>query len=379
MPPTPSRRAVEDLVRLSAPDVDETDRQALLEAFDTGWIAPVGPAIADFEDRLREATGAQAAVALSSGTAALHLALTVAGVRPGDTVLVPTATFAATAFAVLHAEARPIFVDVSESTWCLDATLVERYLEHTSSRGLPTPRAMIPVDLYGYIPDYLELRRIAARFGIAIIEDAAEALGSSLEGQPAGSLGDLGVLSFNGNKIITTSGGGALLGPTERIEHARHLSTQARLPTLHYEHDEVGYNYRLSNILAALGSSQIARLPQKVARRQSILDLYQRELADVSWLRPLANSEANAWLSVCMLGPSWPSPREVCSRLASLGVEARPFWKPMHQQPVFQAAERVGGEVAASLYRRGLCLPTGSGLTDSQISRVVSALHRIRQ
>lgn len=361
-------------VLLSAPDVDASDREALLRAFDGGWIAPVGPELDAFERELAQYVGAEACVGLASGTAALHLGLLGAGVMPGDEVVVQTLTFAASAFAVAHAGAVPVFCDVEPGSWGLDPDLLDGFLAERAAVDR-LPAAVMPVDLYGSCADYARLRAVCDRYGVPLIEDAAEALGSRSAGQMAGTFGETAALSFNGNKIITTSGGGALLGPADVIDRARYLATQARMPVLHYEHEAIGWNYRLSNLLAALGRSQLARLEAKIARRTAIADGYRADpdLSALSWC-PFATTERpNHWLSVALL-PDGIDPASVCDHLRAEQIEARPAWKPMHQQPVFAGCEALGGEVADEIYDRGLCLPSGSGMTSGQEERVHVAL-----
>lgn len=361
-------------ILLSAPDVDDSDRDALVRAFDAGWIAPVGPELDQFEIELAAYVGAPACVALASGTAALHLGLLDAGVGPGDEVVVQTLTFAASAFAVVHAGATPIFCDVEPGTWSLDPELLDAFLAERAAVDR-LPKAVMPVDLYGSCADYTRLSQVCARYDVAMVEDAAEGLGSRSAGQMAGSFGDSAALSFNGNKIITTSGGGALLGPVETVERARYLATQARTPVLHYEHEAIGWNYRLSNLLAALGRSQLARLESKIARRAAIFDAYRLDpdLAALAWCPFAATERPNHWLSVALL-PVGLEPAEVCQQLRGGQIEARPAWKPMHLQPVFADREAIGGEVADEIFDRGLCLPSGSGLSLADEDRVHTAL-----
>jgi dTDP-4-amino-4,6-dideoxygalactose transaminase len=363
-----------DTIFLSPPDVGAAERAAVLRAIDGGWIAPVGPDLDAFEAELAAYVGVPACVGLSSGTAALHLALLVVGVQPGDEVVVQSATFAGSAFPVVHAGARPVFCDVDAATWGMDPDLVESFLEDRARSGR-LPAAVMPVDLYGLCPDHQHLAEVCARFGVPVVEDAAEALGSVSAGRRAGSFGEVAALSFNGNKIITTSGGGALLGPAELVERARYLATQARRPVLHYEHADIGFNYRLSNLLAALGRAQLARLEDGIARRDAIARRYRQELPQLQWAPDGVTERPNRWLAVGLLPPGI-APLEVCEALAGEGIEARPAWKPMHTQPVFAAAERIGGAVAEELFARGLCLPSGSSLTDGQQDRVIAAVHR---
>ena len=232
----------------------------------------------------------------------------------------------------------------------------------------------MPVDLYGLCPDYAELRQVCDRFEIPVVEDAAEALGSISGGRHAATFGDIGVLSFNGNKIITTSGGGALVGPEAMIERARHLATQAREPVLHYEHTEVGFNYRMSNLLAALGRAQLSRLERGIARRAEIGAAYRDAFSTIEWLDSRTTERPNRWLTVGLL-PVEMEPAAVCEYLAAQGIEARPLWKPMHDQPVFARSERIGGEVADEMFARGICLPSGSSMTDDDLQRVIDSLH----
>jgi dTDP-4-amino-4,6-dideoxygalactose transaminase len=362
---------------LSPPDVGAAERELLLDAFDSGWIAPLGPHVDAFEKEFAEAVDVPYAVALSSGTAALHLALHVLGIGRGDEVLTSTMTFAATANAITYVGGTPAFVDVSRETWNLDPDLLEEALANRSRRGRQAA-AVLSVDLYGQCADYARITAICARFGVPLIEDAAEALGATYGKSPAGSFGECAAFSFNGNKIITTSGGGALLGSTELADRARYLSTQARTPALHYEHVDIGFNYRMSNLLAALGRSQLAGLEPKIARRTEIDSTYRShpDLAELGWCPYRNTDRPNHWLSVALL-PTGLDPSEVCRSLATEGIEARPAWKPMHIQPVFADNERIGGTVAEDLFERGLCLPTGSALSDGQVDRVVTALAKL--
>lgn len=369
-------KAESERILLSPPDVGEPERDALLRAFDSGWIAPAGPELAAFEAELAVFLGVdvEACVALSSGSAALHLALIVSGIGPGDEVVVPTTTFAATAFAVVQTGATPVFIDVSAQTWCIDLDLLQEELERRDKSGQPQVAAVMPVDLYGYMPDYSRLETMCSYHGVTVIADAAESLGSSLNGQMAGTFGDVSVLSFNGNKIMTTSGGGALVGPTEAVLHARHLATQAREPVLHYEHNEVGFNYRMSNLLAALGRAQLQGLPERIARRQEIHRTYVESLPELTWRKASGSEEPNCWLSVGLL-PEGFSPSEVCAALDVAGIEARPFWKPMHKQPVFANSGCCGSGLASeSLYQRGIALPSGSTMSLADVERVAGVL-----
>jgi pyridoxal phosphate-dependent aminotransferase EpsN len=359
---------------LSPPDVGPRERELLLDAFDSNWIAPLGPHVDAFEREFAEFVGVHAAAALSSGTAALHLALLLLGVGPDDDVLVPSLTFAATAYAVTYVGARPVFLDSEWATWNVDPALVEEELEQRARAGQRQPAAVMVVDLYGQCASWDPILEACARHGVPVIEDAAEALGATYRGREAGSFGALNVFSFNGNKIITTSGGGMLAGnDTEAIARARDLSTQARDPAPHYEHTEIGFNYRMSNLLAALGRAQLEGLPEKVARRRAINARYRAAFAEAPGIGFLPNASDGVptnWLTVITLD----DPTAVREHLESLDVEARPAWKPMHLQPVFAGCEMRGGAVAEEIFRKGLCLPSGSSMTDADIARVVDGV-----
>lgn len=364
---------------LSPPDVGEEERKLLLEAFDSGWVAPAGPALAAFEEDVAARLGVRAAVALSSGTAALHLALQILGVGRGDTVLVPTLTFAATANPVTYLGATPVFVDCDPGTWTVDPGLVEEELEVRARQGEP-PAAVVAVDLYGQCADYDRLAEACAHHGVPLLADAAESLGSTYRGRPAGALGVAAALSFNGNKIVTAGGGGMLVSDDEAlVSRARHLATQARRPVPHYEHEDVGYNYRMSNLLAAVGRGQLRSLDAKVAARRATYDAYRRALADVpgvSMMPLAARGTSNCWLSCLTVDAEefGASRDDVRAHLERHGIEARPTWKPMHRQPVFADHPRRGGAVADDVFGRGLCLPSGSQLTDADRTRVVETL-----
>lgn len=360
---------------LSPPDVGEPERQALLRAFDSKWIAPVGPELSAFETELAEYTGVEACAAVSSGTAALHLALLDAGVGPGDEVVVQSATFAATAFAVTYTGAKPIFCDSDFETWGLNPELLELFLKERAAAD-KLPAAVMAVDLYGSCANYERLTALCDEHDVPLIEDAAEALGSQVGGRAAGSFGRSAVLSFNGNKIMTTSGGGALLGSAETVNRARYLATQAKQPNLHYEHTEVGFNYRMSNVLAALGRAQLAGLEAKIERRQQIHEMYRAQLPELEWCPFGATSRPNHWLTVGLL-PEGYNPAQVCEALSTRNIEARPAWKPMHLQPVFASNEMIGGDVSETLFRNGLCLPSGSSHSDETIQTVINAVAHV--
>ena len=366
---------------LSPPDVRTPERVALLAALESGWVAPVGPDLDAFETELAERCGVPHAVALSSGTAALHLALLQVGVGPGDEVLVPTATFAATANAVTYCGARPCFIDADPVTWQMSPNLLATELAERKNRGT-LPAAVITVDLYGACADYHAILALCAEYGVPVVEDAAEALGATFAGRPAGSFGAAGVLSFNGNKIITTSSGGALLCHDDgAADRARYLATQARRPVAHYEHTEVGFNYRLSNLLAAFGRGQLATLDERIARRRAIQARYRQafaELPGVLFPTTDATNTTNAWLTCITLEPGVASlqPGQLRVDLEAQNIETRPLWKPMHAQPVFRGHPARLDGTADRLFATGLCLPSGSGMADRDLERVIEAVHR---
>jgi dTDP-4-amino-4,6-dideoxygalactose transaminase len=364
-------------IYLSPPHVGDEERVRVLAALDSGWIAPLGPEVDAFEREVAAVSARRSGAATNSGTAALHLALRLLGVGAGDDVLMPSLTFVATANAAVYVGARPVFLDVSPETWAIDPALVAEELTLRAARGR-LPAAVVSVDLYGQCADYDALTAICAGHGVPLVVDAAEALGATYRGRPAGSAGVLAVFSFNGNKIITTSGGGMLVGDDAAvIARARALAAQARIPVAHYEHTEIGYNYRLSNLLAALGRAQLDGLPHRVARRREINAEYRRQLADLPGLEfmPVAGyGEPSHWLTVVQLDPASArcSPEGLRLVLEESDVEARPTWKPLHLQPVFAGAPTGGMSVSEQVFSRGLCLPSGSDLTEEQQDKVVT-------
>jgi len=369
-------------IYLSPPHLSGLEEAFLKEALDSGWIAPLGPQVEAFEREFAEAVGVPHALAVSSGTAAIHLALLAAGVEPEDEVVVSTLTFAASAFPVLYIGARPIFVDSERRSWNMDPHLLAEFLERWAKVGR-LPKAVILVHLYGQSADIDPIQELCEAYGVALIEDAAEALGSTYKGRSPGTLGVAGIYSFNGNKIITTSGGGMLVSSdAELIAHARKLATQAREPVPWYEHAEVGYNYRLSNLLAAVGRAQLRTLEDRVQARRRIFERYVAGLSDLPGLtfQPEAPwGRHTRWLTVVTLDPEafGRTPEEVRRALEEQGIETRPVWKPMHLQPVFREAETVGGEVAEELFARGLCLPSGSSLSLEDQDRVIEAIRAL--
>jgi dTDP-4-amino-4,6-dideoxygalactose transaminase len=366
-------------IYLSAPHMDGEERKLLLEAFDSNWIAPAGPDIGAFEQEFAGAVDLPYATALSSGTAALHLALLTLGVSAGDDVIVSDFTFAASANAVTYVGARPVFVDSNTSTWNMDPDLLKEELSERAKFGR-LPKAVLVVDLYGQCADYDRIEPICEEFGVPVVEDAAEALGASYRGSPAGSFGTAGVFSFNGNKIITTSGGGMLVSTDGSfVDRVRYLSTQAREPVLHYEHTAIGFNYRMSNLLAAIGRGQLRRLSDKVQRRRAIYSYYERALGTLPGIEFMPEADygtSNRWLTCLLVNDEefGASRDDIIRALEERDIESRPTWKPMHLQPVFAGAPYRGTEVASGLFKKGLCLPSGSSNEDDDIERVVEAV-----
>ncbi len=366
-------------VYLSPPDAGAVERELLLDAFDSNWLAPLGPHVDLFERELAARVGLEHAAALSTGTAALHLGLLLAGVRTGDEVIVPSLTFVATANAVRYLGAEPVFVDSDPRSWSMDAALLADELETRARQGR-LPAAVVSVDLLGGCPDYDAIEPTCAQFDIPLIEDAAEALGATHRGRPAGSFGICAAFSFNGNKIITTSGGGMLVSSSATlVAKARFLASQAREPAPHYEHSELGYNYRLSNLLAALGRGQLQGLDERIARRHVLHRRYREafEAVDGLDMMPVGpNVEPNYWLTCIVVDPSRAGIGREDIRLAleSLNVESRPVWKPLHLQPLYRNVRSIGGMVAEKIFEQGLCLPSGSALSPADQDRIIAVI-----
>jgi dTDP-4-amino-4,6-dideoxygalactose transaminase len=366
-------------IYLSPPHMGPAERELLLAAFDSNWIAPLGPHVDAFERELCERVGMPHGAALSSGTAGLHLALIMLGVQPGDEVVVSTLTFAATANAVRYVGATPVFIDCDRETWTMDPDLLEEEL-----RG-KRAKAVIAVDLYGQCANYGRIVEICERHGVPLIEDAAEGLGATCNGKSAGSFGKCAVFSFNGNKIITTSGGGMLVSRDEKfVQRARYLATQAREPAPHYEHTTVGYNYRLSNLLAAVGRGQLRALDERVAQRRANNAFYRevfRDVPGITFMPEAPYGTCTFWLTCVQVRPeAFGATREdIRVALEKLDIEARPVWKPMHLQPVFSECRARGGRIAAELFEYGLCLPSGSSLSYADRARVADAVVACRR
>ena len=361
------------------------------EAFDTNWVAPLGANVDGFERELQAFTGVRYAAALTSGTAALHLALIILGVEPGDVVICQSMTFSASANPIAYVGATPVFVDSEADTWNMDPDLLESAIKALLQKGRRI-KAIIPVHLYGMPAKMEEILSVASHYDIPVIEDAAESLGSAYQGKAMGTFGKMGVLSFNGNKIITTSGGGALIGDDpDLIEKARFLATQARDEAPHYQHSHIGYNYRMSNIVAGIGLGQMEVLPSRIGRRREINQWYRNLLAHVPGItfqsKPGADFYSNFWLTAITIDPSragvdpgtisrsYGASREVVRmRLLEEKIESRPLWKPMHMQPVFKDAPAFVNGTSETLFERGLCLPSGSNMTEADMGRIEKTL-----
>ena len=367
-------------IYLSPPHVFGDEQSLVKDAFATNWIAPLGPHVDAFEKEFQDVVDVPHAVALSSGTAALHLAMELLGVGAGDHVICSSLTFSASANPICYQRATPVFVDCDD-TWTIDPNLLEAALKSGDAAGRRA-KAVIAVDLYGQCADYEQVLRVCDRFGVPLVEDAAEALGATYNGRSSGGFGRLGVFSFNGNKIITTSGGGMLVSHEKALaDRARFLATQARDPAPHYQHSCIGYNYRLSNVLAAIGRGQLTTLTERVAARRRIFDRYVevlRDLPGVDFMPEASYGRSNRWLTCLTIDPvRFGADREsVRLALEAENIEARPVWKPMHMQPVFAGSPMFGGAVSERLFQRGLCLPSGSSLTAEDQDRVTSIVRR---
>ena len=372
---------------LSTPHIGNNELQYVNEAFATNWIAPLGPHVNAFEHDLQEQTQTRHAAALSSGTSAIHLALILLGVKFGDTVFCQSITFSASANPIAYQGATPVFIDSEKNTWNMDPNLLKTALQDAKING-NLPKAVIPVHLYGLPAKMNEIIAIANEYGVPVIEDAAEALGSNINGKSCGSFGTFGVLSFNGNKIITTSGGGALLSEDgAMIEKARFLSTQARDVAPHYQHSHIGFNYRMSNVLAGIGRGQLEVLNDRVKARRNNFEKYRQFFSkqnnqdfEIQFQEEPEGYFSNRWLTCILVDPAKNKglTREVI-RLAmdAENIETRPLWKPMHQQPVFASAKSYLNGVSDNLFENGLCLPSGSNLTEEDFSRIFDCLDTI--
>lgn len=361
-------------IYLSPPHVGPRERELLLDAFDSNWIAPLGPHVDAFEAEVASFSGRKYAVATNSGTSALHLALRYYGVSRGNRVMTSSLTFAATANAICYQDAIPVFIDSCPGSWNMDPALLEQALAAAKKSGT-MPKAVVPVDLYGQCVDYDAISALCDSYKVPLIVDAAESLGASYSGRPAGSTGHAAIFSFNGNKIITTSGGGMLVSDDINLtDKARFWATQARDPAPHYQHTEMGYNYRLSNLLAAVGRAQLEGLPDKVNIRRSHCEFYKNEFSElpISLMPEPANCRSTRWLSVMTIDSADANADRdrVIELLAANNIESRPVWKPMHLQPLYASCEMFGGDVSQRLFETGLCLPSGSSLSEEERDRV---------
>lgn len=369
---------------LSSPHMGGKEQAFVQEAFDTNWVAPLGPNVNGLEADIAAYLGNDVSVAaLSSGTAALHLGLILLGVQPGDEVICQSMTFSASANPIKYLGATPVFVDSEPDTWNMSPYWLEEAIKDRLAKG-KKPKAIIPVHLYGMPVNMPAVMEIAHRYEIPVLEDAAEALGSSIDGRRCGTFGDIAILSFNGNKIITTSGGGALVSANkEYVEKATFLATQARDAAPHYQHSHVGYNYRMSNICAGIGRGQMEVLPQRVAERRKVCSFYQQYFADKKGIKMVAEPKgyfSNRWLSAILIDQELTNGlnRELLwMAFDKENIESRPLWKPMHLQPVFADAPFYGDGTSEKLFAHGLCLPSGSNLTEEEMKRITAVLDSV--
>ncbi|UKS24904.1 aminotransferase class I/II-fold pyridoxal phosphate-dependent enzyme [Paenibacillus sp. HWE-109] len=372
-------------IYLSPPHMSGNEMSYIQDAFDTNWIAPLGPHVDAFEKELAAHVGVKDAAAVSSGTAAIHLALQLIGVKEGDTVFCSSLTFVASANPIVYCGARPIFIDSEPETWNMSPQALE-YALHEADREGHLPKAVIVVNLYGQSAKMDDIIALCDAYGIPVIEDAAESLGSSYKGKASGSFGKYGVYSFNGNKIISTSGGGMLISDdVEQLQRARFFATQARDQAAHYQHSQLGFNYRMSNVLAGIGRAQLAVLEDRVSARRRVFDRYQEALAylpGVQLMPELADTRSNRWLTVLTLEEreAGTSVREVLAALGEQDIEARPVWKPLHLQPIFKGASfyahRDKDNVSERLFHTGICLPSGSQMTEDDQHRVIACIQK---
>ena len=374
---------IKERILLSSPHMGEEELKNVQEAFATNWISPAGPFISLFEEKLAAYCGTKAAAVVQSGTAAIHLALRILNIQQDDVVLCQSFTFIGSSNPILYEKATPVFVDSEKETWNMCPLALEEAIVDSLEKG-QQPKAIIVVHLYGMPAKMPEIMALSQKYDIPVIEDAAEALGSTIKGKACGSFGDFGVLSFNGNKIITTSGGGALLSNnTEAIAKARFLATQAKDNAPHYQHSEIGYNYRMSNVAAAIGVGQLTVLAERVAARRANHDFYQALLGEVKGVYFLLEPEgyfSNRWLSCLLIDPQQTggiSREDVRLALEKENIECRPLWKPMHMQPLFAEARHYGSNYSEELFDLGLCLPSGSNLTDNQKQQIANQLKNV--
>jgi dTDP-4-amino-4,6-dideoxygalactose transaminase len=368
---------------LSPPHISDNEKKYVDEAFEQNWIAPVGPHINKFEDELSRVSEGFDVAVLSSGTAAIHLALILLGVKNDDCVICSSFTFSASVNPIIYVGASPIFIDSEKDTWNMDPFLLEQAIVNQININ-KKPKAIILVHLYGYPSKIEEIISISKKYDIPLIEDAAEALGSKYKNQPLGTFGDIGIFSFNGNKIITTSSGGAILSENkEFIKKAKFLATQAREDQPHYEHKEIGYNYRMSNVCAAIGLGQLEVLETRVVKRRYIHDFYKNKLSkieSIKFLKDIDGFYSNRWLTTIVLEENSKINNEkIRLELQKNNIESRPLWKPMHLQPVFNTYQALTNGVSEDLFNRGLCLPSGSNMNDNDLNRIVDIINNLHE
>lgn len=368
---------------LSPPHISENEKKYVDEAFEQNWIAPVGPHINKFEDELSKVSQGFDVAVLSSGTAAIHLALVLLGVKSDDCVICSSFTFSASVNPIIYLGASPIFIDSEQDTWNMDPFLLEQAIVNQININ-KKPKAIILVHLYGYPSKIEEIISISKKYDIPLVEDAAEALGSKYKNQPLGTFGDIGIFSFNGNKIITTSSGGAILSKNkEFIKKAKFLATQAREDQPHYEHKEIGYNYRMSNVCAAIGLGQLEVLETRVVKRRYIHDFYKNKLSNIESIKFLNDIDgfySNRWLTTIVLEEnSEINSEKIRLELQKNNIESRPLWKPMHLQPIFNTYQALTNGVSEDLFNRGLCLPSGSNMSDQDLNRVVDIIKTLHE
>ncbi len=365
---------MDDRIFLSSPHMSEEgyEQAYVKEAFDTNWIAPLGENVNKFEQELADKVGIKHAAALTSGTAAIHLALKLAKVEKGDVVFCQSLTFSATANPIIYQDATPVFIDSDEKTWNMCPKALEKAFEK-----YPNAKAVLVVNLYGLSADYDEIKRICDKHQAVLIEDAAESLGTKYKGQYTGTFGDLAIFSFNGNKIITTSGGGMLVSNNEEeMKKARFWATQAREQERHYEHKEIGYNYRMSNVVAGIGRGQLKILDKRVAKKKYIFEWYKRELGDlegVTFMPVNEWDEPNYWLSTMVLNGK-VKPLDIMLALEKYNIESRPVWKPMHLQPVFSKYDYIGTDIGENLFKHGVCLPSDTKMSDEDLEKICNII-----
>lgn len=362
---------------ISSPHMSEEgfERQYIQEAFDTNWVAPLGPNVTGFENELAARVGSRAALATTTGTAAIHLALKAVGIKAGDIVFCQSLTFSATANPIIYEKATPVFIDSNRGTWNMDPQALKAAFDQ-----YPNVKAVLVVHLYGLSADMDKIMEICTRYNVPVIEDAAESLGSYYKGKHTGTFGECGIFSFNGNKIITTSGGGMLVSDNvEKIAKTKFWATQSRDQARHYQHSELGFNYRMSNVVAGIGRGQLKVLDQRVAKKKQIFEYYMRELSGLEGVEfmPINDwNEPNYWLS-CITVDGKVRPVEIIEALERENIESRPVWKPMHMQPFFEKYDYIGGEVSQKLFEHGVCLPSDTKMTDEDLIKICSIIKRL--